>query len=151
MAQSCAVLMTLRIFRRFKQNCSNSESVDKRDFVVPTVSCRHRRPSIYAAYPRVARKQTDSSYPLHGLASSDVPSRNCCQLRWCALTAPFHPYLLQMSCDVCPSAVYFLLHEISGRPDLVFTSTLSCEVPTFLNVEMRTPQHCGRLTDSLLL
>jgi len=50
-----------------------------------------------------------------------------------------------------PSAVCFLLHEMSGFPDLAFTSTLSCEVPTFLNVEMQALQHCGRPTDSPLI
>ncbi|MFM8521441.1 MAG: hypothetical protein ACKOBK_04950, partial [Acidimicrobiaceae bacterium] len=50
-----------------------------------------------------------------------------------------------------PSAVYFLLHVMSGFPDLAFASTLSCEVPTFLNVAMQAPQHCGRPTDSPLL
>ncbi len=50
-----------------------------------------------------------------------------------------------------PSAVYFLLHEMLGFPDLAFTSTLSCEVPTFLNVAVRAQQHCGRPTDSPLV
>jgi len=42
-----------------------------------------------------------------------------------------------------PSAVYFLLHVMSGFPDLALASTLSCEVPTFLSVAMRAPRHCA--------
>ena len=80
-----------------------------------------------------------------------VPSvRSCFECRaagrrrrrsWCALTAPFHPCLI--ATEVAPSAVCSLLHGMSGFPDLARASTLSCEVPTFLNralgAQLRSP------------
>ena len=51
--------------------------------------------------------------------------------RWCALTAPFHPYLWPWR--RCPSAVCFLWHFPAGRPDWPLASTLPCGVPTFLD------------------
>ncbi|MFM8970018.1 MAG: hypothetical protein ACKOI3_07290, partial [Actinomycetota bacterium] len=54
---------------------------------------------------------------------------------------PFHPCLI--ATEVAPSAVCFLLHGMSGFPDLARASTLSCEVPTFLNralsAQLRSP------------
>jgi hypothetical protein len=57
----------------------------------------------------------------------------------CALTAPFHPYL---------SAVYFLCHCPSGRPDRELPGALPYGVRTFLPsthlFEVRSGQaHCG--------
>ena len=80
-----------------------------------------------------------------------IPSvRSCFECRaadrhrcrpWCALTAPFHPCLI--ATEVAPSAVCSLLHGMSGFPDLARASTLSCEVPTFLNralsAQLRSP------------
>jgi len=80
-----------------------------------------------------------------------IPSvRSCFECRaadrrrrrsWCALTAPFHPCLI--ATEVAPSAVCSLLHGMSGFPDLARASTLSFEVPTFLNralsAQLRSP------------
>ena len=50
---------------------------------------------------------------------------------WCALTAPFHPYLCGPGGP--PSAVSFLWHCPAGHPDWPLASTLLCGVPTFLD------------------
>jgi len=64
-----------------------------------------------------------------------LPSRPGHPGRWCALTAPFHPYL----CGQCPpSAVCFLWHFPAGHPDWPLASTLPCGAPTFLD-----PVPCG--------
>src|ERR1019366_191873 len=76
-----------------------------------------------------------------------LPSRSGHPDRWCALTAPFHPYLCGPGGP--PSAVYFLLHFPASRPDWLLASTLLYGVPTFLNTipkirsGLRPP---GRLT-----
>ena len=86
-----------------------------------------------------------------------IPSvRSCFECRatgrrrrrsWCALTAPFHPCLF--ATEAAPSAVCFLLHGMSGFPDLARASTLSCEVPTFLNrarsAQLRSPDRLAVL------
>ena len=59
-----------------------------------------------------------------------LPSRPGHPRRWCALTAPFHPYLCGL--DEPPSAVCSLWHFPAGRPDWVLPSTLPCGVRTFL-------------------
>jgi hypothetical protein len=64
--------------------------------------------------------------------------------RWCALTAPFHPYLCGPSSHGVaepPSAVCSLWHFPAGRPDWVLPSTLPCGVRTFLG---RVPCGPGR-------
>lgn len=45
--------------------------------------------------------------------------------RWCALTAPFHPYQVSL-------AVYFLLHCPAGCPGLPLATTVLFGVRTFL-------------------
>src|ERR1700689_1092278 len=76
-----------------------------------------------------------------------LPSRPGHPDRWCALTAPFHPYLCGP--EGPPSAVYFLWHFPASHPDWLLASTLLCGVPTFLNTippkrpGLRPP---GRLT-----
>jgi hypothetical protein len=53
---------------------------------------------------------------------------------WCALTAPFHPYLTLNShtMKIKWQAVYFLLHFPSRHRDSMLWSTLPCSVRTFL-------------------
>ncbi|GEM_PF-6444876 len=59
-----------------------------------------------------------------------LPSRPSHPGRWCALTAPFHPYL----CGTSPSsAVCSLWHFPAGHPDWPLASTLPCGAPTFLD------------------
>ena len=68
---------------------------------------------------------------------------------WCALTAPFHPYLCP---GTGPSAVCSLWHFPAGRPDWPLASTLPCGVPTFLSPvvpEDAGPRSPGRLTIAL--
>jgi len=59
-----------------------------------------------------------------------LPSRPDRSGRWCALTAPFHPYLVRNRSP--PSAVCSLWHFPAGRPDWPLTSTLPSGAPTFL-------------------
>ena len=60
-----------------------------------------------------------------------LPSRPGHPGRWCALTAPFHPYLC--GAGALPSAVCFLWHFPAGHPDWPLASTLPCGAPTFLD------------------
>ena len=57
-----------------------------------------------------------------------LPSRRGHPHRWCALTAPFHPYRPH------GSAVCSLWHCPAGCPGLPLTTTLLCGVRTFLGV-----------------
>src|SRR3984957_15355690 len=75
-----------------------------------------------------------------------LPSRSGCPDRWCALTAPFHPYLCGPGGP--PSAVCFLWHFPASRPDWLLASTLLCGVPTFLNTIPLCGPGCGHLADS---
>ena len=61
-----------------------------------------------------------------------LPSRPGHPGRWCALTAPLHPYLCGAPGGASPSAVSFLWHCPAGRPDWVLPSTLPYGVRTFL-------------------
>ncbi len=90
--------------------------------------CRTGRPSHDSALLRVG-----------------VASRRGRPHRWCALTAPFHPYLCPAS---GPSAVCSLLPGPRGRPRLALASTLPCGVPTFLDGHgcPFLPRPPGRLT-----
>ena len=75
-----------------------------------------------------------------------LPSRPGHPGRWCALTAPFHPYLCAGRAR-SPSAVCSLLHFPAGRPDWVLPSTLPCGVRTFLGPVPRGPAR-GHPADS---
>ncbi len=83
-----------------------------------------------------------------------LPSRPGHPGRWCALTAPFHPYLCRPVARTGPSAVCSLWHFPAGHPDWPLASTLPCGVPTFLDTTARAattrPTHrrdqCASLT-----
>ena len=80
-----------------------------------------------------------------------LPSRPGHPGRWCALTAPFHPYLCTGSEEPVPSAVCSLLRCPAGRPDWVLPSTVPCGVRTFLGTGHAGPRPPGRLaTDTSL-
>ena len=80
--------------------------------------------------PGSSRRRTGDPLPAWPCSGWGLPSRSDHSLRWCALTAPFHPHL-------CPVARAIgglsLLHCPSGRPDLALASILPCGVPTFLD------------------
>ncbi len=76
--------------------------------------------------------RTGSSPPVWPCSGWGLPSRPGHPGRWCALTAPFHPYLCGTPGGVSPSAVCFLWHFPADRPDWVLPSTLPCGVRTFL-------------------
>jgi hypothetical protein len=84
-----------------------------------------------------------------------LSSRRSHPRRWCALTAPFHPYLCGYAPEgeMPPSAVCFLWHFPAGRPDWVLPSTLPCGVRTFLGrVTLRArTRPSGRLATSPIL
>jgi hypothetical protein len=69
------------------------------------------------------------AWPCSGWGLPSHPGHPGC---WCALTAPFHPYLCDRSCDPSPSAVCSLLHFPAGHPDWALPSILPCGVRTFL-------------------
>jgi len=66
-----------------------------------------------------------------------LPSRPGHPGRWCALTAPFHPYL----CPEGPSAVCSLWHFPAGHPDRLLAGTLPSGAPTFLDAVKRRRGH----------
>ena len=108
---------------------------------VPRAPCGgpRRRPSLsaggcptaLAAYPGVL-VGPGSPPPFWPCSGWGLPSRPGHPGRWCALTAPFHPYLCGTPGGVSPSAVCFLWHCPAGRPDWVLSSTLPYGVRTFL-------------------
>lgn len=63
-----------------------------------------------------------------------LPSHRSHLQCWCALTAPFHPYLQILRLQ----AVYFLLHVPSGRPGLLLATSVLCGVRTFLDDGLRS-------------
>jgi len=68
-----------------------------------------------------------------------LPSQTGHPACWCALTAPFHPYLLG-NIKFPRSAVCFLLHCPCPRGRWELPITLSCEARTFLcRVSVKTP------------
>lgn len=105
-----------------------------------TAGAVRRRPSIWAhrrRVPRAAYPQIRASSPRtparpHEVRSSwpcfgwGLPSRTGHPARWCALTAPFHPYHLAV-------AVCFLWHYPASHLGLLLAITLLCEVRTFLD------------------
>jgi hypothetical protein len=90
----------------------------------PPVSRRLERPT------RVHR--TGRPHPAWPCSRWGLPSRPGRPGRWCALTAPFHPYLCSRSEDRSPSAVCSLLRCPAGHPDWGLPSTVPCGVRTFL-------------------
>ena len=60
-----------------------------------------------------------------------LPGRLCHHRRRCALTAPFHPYLVSQ-------AVYFLLHFPADHSGLPLATTVPCGVRTFLDHRLPT-------------
>ena len=92
------------------------------------------------SFERPDEQPVSHAWPCSGWG---LPSRRGHPRRWCALTAPFHPYLCEPGGP--PSAVSFLWHCPAGHPDWPLASTLLCGVPTFLDTV--TP-HRGHLADS---
>jgi hypothetical protein len=87
-------------------------------------------PTAPAAYPGSnGRVHPPPAWPCSGWGLPSHPGRPGC---WCALTAPFHPYLCAGPLDPLPSAVCSLLHFPAGHPDWALPSILPCGVRTFL-------------------
>ena len=72
--------------------------------------------------------RTDRPLPARSCSGRGLPSRPGHPDRWCALTAPFHPYQPLRGLAVCS-----LWHFPAGRPGWPLTSALPCGVPTFLD------------------
>jgi hypothetical protein len=68
-------------------------------------------------------------FPIWPCTGRGLPSFSSHLENWCALTAPFHPYLEKKF-----QAVYSLLHFPSRHRDSTLWSVLSCGVRTFLLV-----------------
>jgi len=66
--------------------------------------------------------------PIRPCTGWGLPSRSGHPDRWCALTAPFHPYRAPLG----RAAVCFLWHCPWGRPPWPLASTLSNGARTFL-------------------
>ena len=83
-----------------------------------------------------AETRRATSPPLFGLAPDGVYQAALSPRRWCALTAPFHPYRSAKADSPCKkgfcTAVYFLWHFPSGHPAPVLRGILPCGVRTFL-------------------
>ena len=75
-----------------------------------------------------------SRSPIWSCTGWGLPSFSGHPENWCALTAPFHPYLNGFPSDlrITLQAVYFLLHFPSRRRDSTLWSTLPFGVRTFL-------------------
>src|SRR5437867_1338388 len=73
--------------------------------------------------------------PIWSFSRWGLPSRRRHRLRWCALTAPFHPYR-----GLSPEAVYFLWHFPWDRSRWGLPSTLPCGARTFLRPRERGPR-----------
>ena len=79
-----------------------------------------------------------------------LPSRAGCPVRWCALTAPFHPYL----CAGCPGhrRSVFCGTVLRVTPTGISPAPLLCGAPTFLDAvsncanNTATPRSPGQLT-----
>ena len=89
------------------------------------------RPAVARRLQRPTREYgRDHPLPARPCSGWGLPSRPGHPGRWCALTAPFHPYLCPARRR--PSAVCSLWHFPAGHPDWVLPSTLPCGVRTFL-------------------
>jgi hypothetical protein len=94
-----------------------------------------------AASPRPVRPRFD-------LAPGGVYRADRSPGRWCALTAPFHPYRRPhrtVRTRRRAAAVCFLWHCPAGRPDWRLASTLPCGGRTFLGPGQPGPRPPGRL------
>ena len=83
--------------------------------------------------------RTGRPLPVWPCSGWGLPSRPGHPGRWCALTAPFHPYLCGDSEASPPSAVCSLWHFPAGHPDWALPSTLPCGVRTFLGPVAEAP------------
>ncbi len=107
----------------------------------PAVARRLQRPTREIGARRNGRSWTGRPLPVWPCSGWGLPSRPGHPGRWCALTAPFHPYLCGDT-EVSPSsAVCSLWHFPAGHPDWALPSTLPCGVRTFLGP---VPKHVVR-------
>src|SRR4051794_12451832 len=117
------------------QRRGGSESAYTPDSVRTEVRGGHpSRPPVARRLERPTRvRRTGRPPPAWPCSRWGLPSRPGRPGRWCALTAPFHPYLCVGPEDPSPSAVCFLLRSPAGHPDWVLPSTVPCGVRTFLD------------------
>jgi hypothetical protein len=107
----------------------------------PAVTRRLQRPTRENGARRNGRLWTGSPLPVWPCSGWGLPSRPGHPGRWCALTAPFHPYLCGDTEASLPSAVCSLWHFPAGHPDWALPSTLPYGVRTFLGP---VPKHAVR-------
>jgi len=102
------------------------------DRSVATISLGRALPRASSDLPGTMARRATSSSPIWSFSGWGLPSRRGHPLRWCALTAPFHPYR-----GLSPEAVCFLLHFPWDRSRWALPSTLPCGARTFLEPRSR--------------
>ena len=132
------------------------EQADKPGFVVgdhfsgTTVTRRLKRPTRKCKRIEQTRAgEIAELLPAWSCSRWGLPSRTGHPARWCALTAPFHPYLCRREKKTAeplpqtrwPSAVYFLLHwpDPHGRWELPTTALYGAR--TFLHEDILRSDH----------
>jgi hypothetical protein len=104
----------------------------------PSISSGRRRPNL-ASYPRVS---AGAGHALSGLAPGEVYLADPSPGRWCALTAPFHPYPGDCRGGLLSVALAraFLRVAVSNHP-----APWSPDVPRHLSVT-RSPGQLSRVS-----
>src|SRR6185436_1505760 len=102
------------------------------DCSVATISLGRASPRASSDLPGTQARRATSSSPIRSFSGWGLPSRRRRRLRWCALTAPFHPYL-----RLAPKAVCSLLHFPWDRSRWALPSTLPYGARTFLRPRAR--------------
>jgi len=116
---------------------------------VATISLGRALPRASSNLPGTRARRATSSSPIWSCSGWGLPSRRRRRLRWCALTAPFHPCL-----GPKPAAVCFLWHFPWDRSRWGLPSTLPCGARTFLEPRLTRrprPPVVLRMADACLL
>src|SRR5262245_35499008 len=106
-----------------KESAGKPGSVVEQSFILST-----RRRVLQAANPGTAR--TTPMFPYLALLQVGFALPRMLPSARCALTAPFHPYLVSSR----KQAVYFLWHFPSARAAQALPGTLSYGARTFLHI-----------------
>src|SRR5882762_2256680 len=105
------------------------------DFSVATISLGRPLPDASSNLPGSQARRATSFSPIWSFSEWGLPSRRRHRLRWCALTAPFHP------CRVLsPAAVSSLWHFPWDHSRWGLPSTLPFGARTFLRPRKRDPR-----------
>ena len=108
------------------------------DCSAATIYLGRALPRASSDLPGTQARRATSSSPIWSFSGWGLPSRRRHRLRWCALTAPFHPCR-----GLSPEAVCFLWHFPWDRSRWALPSTLPCGARTFLRPLARPAAACG--------